>query len=291
MKKLTLASLLLTSLSAPMLATAADVATTVNTNAVTSSELTQAEPIAKDNTDPVISNELAQAEPIAKANTAPVISNELAQTEPIAEDYTAPVIIKALAQTETISEDNTAPVMSNELAQAESMVQENVPALSNTESTITLASLPTDVDSATAELSPAELIIQAIANDPDNAQEIIAQAFASMNSVEEMETLLSNILARSGDDPILVQSVAAAMIEAGVDSDTVVALAVAQGIDATLVSEATAAGPESAIGLTVADVAAARAAEVASAIAAGVSPRKTPSNPGNGGNGGISKNV
>ena len=160
------------------------------------------------------------------------------------------------------------------------MVQENVPALSNTENTITLASLPTEVDSVTAELSPAELIIQAIANDPANAQEIIAQAFASMNSVEEMETLLSNILARSGDDPILVQSVAAAMIEAGVDSDTVVALAVAQGIDATLVSEATAAG-----------LAAARAAEVASAIAAGVSPRKTPSNPGNGGNGGISKNV
>ena len=171
------------------------------------------------------------------------------------------------------------------------MVQENVPALSNTENTITLASLPTEVDSVTAELSPAELIIQAIANDPANAQEIIAQAFALMSSVEEMEILLSNILASSGDDPLLVQSVAAAMVEAGVDSDTVVALAVAQGIDATLVSEATAAGPESAVGLTVSEVAAARAADVAAAIAAGVSPRKTPNNPGNGGNGGISKNV
>ncbi|NQZ48920.1 MAG: hypothetical protein HRT95_01660 [Moritella sp.] len=253
MKKLTLASLLLTSLSAPMLATAADVATTEHTDAVTSTELTPAESIAKDNTVPVISNELAQAESIAKDNTVPVISNELAQAEP--------------------------------------MIQENVPALSNTENTITLASLPTEVDSVTAELSPAELIIQAIAHDPANAQEIIAQAFASMNSVEEMETLLSNILASSADDPLLVQSVAAAMIEAGVDSDTVVALAVAQGIDATLVSEATAAGPESAVGLTVSEVAAARAAGVAAAIAASVSPRKTPKNPGNGGNGGISKNV
>jgi len=166
------------------------------------------------------------------------------------------------------------------------MLQEDVPALSNTEQTITLTNSP-----AAAEFSPAELIVQAIANDPANAKDIIAKAFASIASVEEMEVLLSNILASSGNDPLLVQSITSAMTDAGVDSDTLVALAVAQGIDATLVSEATAAGPETAPGLTVAEAASARAAEVASAIAAGISPRKTPSNPGNGGNGGVSKNV
>jgi len=206
--------------------------------------------------------------------TAPVLSAaETTNTEP-------PVI-------ETVTTEITTPPVSNELelAQADSIAQEDVPALANTEQTITLTSSATD--SATPELSPAELIVQAIANDPDNAQAIIAQAFAAMNSVEEMEILLSDILASSGDDPILVQSVASAMIESGVSSDTVVALAVAQGIDATLVSEATAAGPDTANGLSQAEIATARAAEVAEAIAAGISPRK----PGNGGNGGISKNV
>jgi len=243
MKKLTLASLLLTSLSAPMLTTAADVASAENMDATISKVLAQIETPAK-----------------TEADTAPVVASELAQTE-------------------SIVEANTLPVVASELAQAEPMVQEDVPALTNTEKTITLASAPSTIDSAPVELSPAELVMQAIADDPANAQAIIAQALASSNSSDAMEALLSNILALSGDDATLVQLVASAMVEAGVNSDTLVALAVAQGIDATLVSEATAAGPE----LT--------GTEVAPVIAISISPRKTPNHPGNGGNGGISKNV
>ena len=54
--------------------------------------------------------------------------------------------------------------------------------------------------------------------------------------------MLSNVLFGLGADSPLIVSILTIATEAGINSDTVTAIAIASGIDATIASEATAAG-------------------------------------------------
>ncbi|WP_019026687.1 hypothetical protein [Colwellia piezophila] len=84
----------------------------------------------------------------------------------------------------------------------------------------------------------------AIAANPALAESLVAAAIAVVGAdSEEAETLVATAIAAVGIDSPLVAGILTAATEAGVDADTVTGIAIATGVDATLASQATAAGP------------------------------------------------
>ena len=69
------------------------------------------------------------------------------------------------------------------------------------------------------------------------------QAACSDCSAEDVDALINDAIAAVGADNPLIADVLGAMSAAGIDSDTLTLAAVSAGVDATVASEATAAGP------------------------------------------------
>ena len=97
---------------------------------------------------------------------------------------------------------------------------------------------------------------------------------ALKSTPENAEAIIATAIAIAGDDENLIKRVLTAAVNAGVPADTVTAIAIANNVDATIASEATAAG-------------AAPGSNNGSSVKATPAP---PSAGGGGGNDGISEN-
>ncbi|BED88881.1 hypothetical protein PspMM1_13490 [Pseudoalteromonas sp. MM1] len=62
-------------------------------------------------------------------------------------------------------------------------------------------------------------------------------------SPEQLDAIMNAVIAAIGVDSTLISDFLAALVSAGVDSDAVTLAAITAGVDATVASEATAAGP------------------------------------------------
>ena len=84
----------------------------------------------------------------------------------------------------------------------------------------------------------------AIINDPAAAESLVAAAIAAVGpNSEAAETIIATAISALGSDSPFIANILRIATEAGVNSDTVTAIAIASGVDATIASEATAAGP------------------------------------------------
>ena len=81
---------------------------------------------------------------------------------------------------------------------------------------------------------------------PEQLEADLLAAIVSVCSdctAEEVDAMINDVIAAVGADSPLIADVLSAMSAAGIDSDTVTLAAVSAGVDATVASEATAAGP------------------------------------------------
>ena len=87
------------------------------------------------------------------------------------------------------------------------------------------------------------LLATAITDNPALAESLVAAALASVgDDAEAAEAIIASAIATLGADSPLIASILQIATEAGVDSDTVTVIAIENGVDATIASEATAAG-------------------------------------------------
>lgn len=83
----------------------------------------------------------------------------------------------------------------------------------------------------------------AIINDPDSAESLITAAIISAGADSEAaETLIATAIDALGVDSPQIPNILKMASDLGVNRDTVTAIAIASGVDATIASEATAAG-------------------------------------------------
>lgn len=88
-----------------------------------------------------------------------------------------------------------------------------------------------------------QVLITAITNNPDLADSLVAAAIAAVGpNTEAAESIIASAIIALGIDSPLITNILTAATEAGVNSDTVTVIAIANGVDATIASEATAAG-------------------------------------------------
>jgi len=84
----------------------------------------------------------------------------------------------------------------------------------------------------------------AIIADPTSAETLVADAIDAAGAESEAaETIIATAIAALGPDSPLIPSILTIATNAGVNSDTVTGIAIASGVDATIASDATAAGP------------------------------------------------
>ncbi|MCJ8293073.1 MAG: hypothetical protein MJK15_01580 [Colwellia sp.] len=87
------------------------------------------------------------------------------------------------------------------------------------------------------------ILIAAIIENPALADSLLAAAIAVVGAnTEAAETLVASAIFALGVDSPLIANLLKAATESGVDADTLTAVAIANGVDATIASEATAAG-------------------------------------------------
>ncbi|MBH0055749.1 hypothetical protein I6F65_02145 [Pseudoalteromonas sp. SWXJZ94C] len=104
------------------------------------------------------------------------------------------------------------------------------------------------LNNADADTSPEQLkkeLVEAIKllcqNDvPTKLQDDVESGLCSATNIDRM---IADVVAALGADNPLISDFLAALVEAGVNSDAVTLAAITAGIDATIASEATAAGP------------------------------------------------
>jgi len=83
-----------------------------------------------------------------------------------------------------------------------------------------------------------------IAEDPTSAEALVAAAITAAGADSEMaESIIASAITALGPDSALIPSILTIATNAGVNSDTVTGIAIASGVDATIASDATAAGP------------------------------------------------
>ncbi len=83
-----------------------------------------------------------------------------------------------------------------------------------------------------------------ITEDPTSAEALVAAALAAAGPDSEMaESIIATAITALGPDSPLIPSILTIATNAGVNSDIVTGIAIASGVDATIASEATAAGP------------------------------------------------
>jgi len=83
-----------------------------------------------------------------------------------------------------------------------------------------------------------------IAEDPTSAEALVEAAIIAAGPDSEMtESIIATAIAALGPDSALIPSILTIATNAGVNSDTVTGIAIASGVDATIASDATAAGP------------------------------------------------
>ena len=88
-----------------------------------------------------------------------------------------------------------------------------------------------------------EALIAAISQFPIFAESLLAAAIKVVGAnTEAAETLVASAIFALGVDSPLIANILKVATEAGVDGDTLTAIAIASGVDATIASEATAAG-------------------------------------------------
>jgi hypothetical protein len=100
--------------------------------------------------------------------------------------------------------------------------------------TANIASLVNVLNNATADTPPAQLqadLLAAIAN------------VCSDCTPAQVDVMMSDVVAAIGVDSPFIADFLAALVAAGIDNDLVTLAAITAGIDATIASEATAAGP------------------------------------------------
>ncbi|PKG82555.1 hypothetical protein CXF85_13820 [Colwellia sp. 75C3] len=86
-------------------------------------------------------------------------------------------------------------------------------------------------------------ITAAITNNPALAESLVAAAIAAVGEDSEAaETIIATAIIALGADSPQIANILNIATEAGVNSDTVTSIAIASGVDATIASEATAAG-------------------------------------------------
>jgi len=84
----------------------------------------------------------------------------------------------------------------------------------------------------------------AIIADPTSAEALVAEAIDAAGAESEAaETIIATAIAALGADSPLIPGILTIATNAGVNSDTVTGIAIASGVDATIASDATAAGP------------------------------------------------
>ncbi|MBB1281414.1 hypothetical protein [Pseudoalteromonas sp. SR41-1] len=100
-----------------------------------------------------------------------------------------------------------------------------------------VSALVTILNNATAETSPEQL-------EADLTAAILA--ICSDCTPDQIDAMMNDVIAAIGADSPLISNFLAAMTAAGIDSDAVTLAAITAGVDATVASEATAAGPDGA---------------------------------------------
>jgi len=88
-----------------------------------------------------------------------------------------------------------------------------------------------------------DAIASAIAANPDMAESLLAAGLEAVGPGEAGENLLSAVISALPADSGAIPGIMSAAIEAGIDADTVTGVAIASGVDASIASLATAAGP------------------------------------------------